>query len=164
VIVKQNITLIIATLLLTSCAVEPVFDMQDVDSSIAPQNVESNFSSVHGKTTIWGGLILSGKNLVDHTQLEVLAYPIDERGIPNRSGIPQGRFFARQNGYLEISEYNQGRYVTVVGPIEKLQGGKIDETDYQYPVIDVEQIHLWPKRDPNISQTQFRFGIGVSIH
>lgn len=161
---KQNIALIFAIFLLTACAVEPIFDMQNVDSSIAPQTVESNFDSVHGKTTIWGGLILSGKNLSDHTQLEVLAYPIDKRGIPDRSGKPQGRFFARQEGYLEISEYSQGRYITVVGPIDKLQAGKIDETDYQYPVIDVEQIHLWPKQDPNISQTRFHFGIGVSIH
>ncbi len=161
---KQNITLIFVTLLLTTCAVEPVFDTQGVDRSIAPQTVESNFSSVQGKTIIWGGLILNGKNLADHTQLEVLVYPIDERGIPDRSGNPQGRFFARQKGYLEISEYSQGRYITVVGPIGKLQAGKIDETDYQYPVIDVEQIHLWPKQDPNASQTQFFFGIGVSIH
>ena len=159
---KPYPTLFIA-LLLAGCAQLPTFDTRDVDRSLLPTQVSASIKTHRGQLVMWGGSILSGKNLQNTTRLEVLAYPLDSDGWPERDQKPLGRFILEQQGYLETADYAKGRVITVVGRVIGLEHGKVDESAYDFPLIQVRQLHLWQQSDRK-SGTRFHFGIGVMIH
>jgi starvation-inducible outer membrane lipoprotein len=49
--------------------------------------------------------------------------------------------------------------ISVVGRIDGIHSGKVDESDYTYPVLQAEQLYLWPRGEKG--NTRFHFGIGV---
>ena len=156
-------SLLLSLLLITACAQLPKFDRSNVDQSLLPTQVASDIKSFKGKTIMWGGAILSGKNLKATTRLEVLAYPLDSDGWPERDQKPLGRFILSEKGYLETADYAKGRIITVVGSVIDLEKGKIGDSPYSYPVIQVRQLHLWAKSDQKTG-SRFHFGVGVMFH
>lgn len=155
----------LAASLLGGCASAPKFDTSGVDSSVTPRTALAEASDAIGRRVQWGGVIVATRNLPQQTQLEVLGYPLDRSGEPDRSAAPQGRFLILQSGYLEPVDYAAGRAVTVVGTVARIEQGKVGEAEYRYPVVEASQLHLWPKetvyprRDSNV-----HFGIGVILH
>lgn len=147
---------------LSGCSSTPIFDSQSVDKSLTPQSVKAESSISLGKTALWGGTILDTRNLKTTTQIEVLAYPLDSSHRPLLDKKPLGRFIISHAGYLEPASYAQGRHISVLGKIAKPQLGKVGETQYTYPVINSEKVHLWSQEDKK-SKTSFHFGIGVSM-
>ncbi|MCW9023187.1 MAG: Slp family lipoprotein [Gammaproteobacteria bacterium] len=147
---------------LAACASGPEFDSSQVDRAITPKSVVSDIKNTQGKSVIWGGVILSTKNLKDASQVEVLAYPLDSSEIPLRNQDPLGRFIILHSGFLEPATYAQGRMVSVLGSVSQIRTGKVGDTDYTYPVINSKQLHLWSK-DSGENKTRFHFGIGVRL-
>jgi len=150
-------------LLLSACAQLPKFDTRQVDKSLLPTQVASDIKGTRGKIAMWGGTILSGKNLRASSHLEILAYPLDSDGWPKQDQKPLGRFFLVAPGYLETADYAKGRVVTVIGTISGVEQAKVGESPYTYPVIHSRQLHLWEKSDRK-SGTGFHFGVGVIFH
>jgi outer membrane lipoprotein len=148
--------------LLEGCATTPEFDTQGVNRRLTPMMVASNPKQAVGQTVIWGGLILSTRNLTDHTQLEILAYPLDSSDRPEPDAEPGGRFLLNEKGYLESAEYTVGRYISVRGHITGTRKGKIGETEYLYPILEAEQLFLW-SRNFEAAKPRVHFGIGVII-
>jgi outer membrane lipoprotein len=157
-------TLCISTLLilLSGCSSQPTFDTQQVTLKLTPQQLLDNPSTHYGKTVLWGGTILQTHNLTDYTQIEVLAYPLGSYQRPLTDQPPQGRFLVQHKGYLEPAVYTQGRLFTVMGKLHKTESGQVGEHSYNYPVIQSEQVHLWPVKSESSSRIQF--GIGIGIH
>jgi len=156
--------LVLATwtaLVLAACA-GPKIDDKGVDKALMPGNVVANADATRGQRVRWGGVIIDSSNLKDTTQLEVLAYPLDDRGLPLRDAAPIGRFLALKNGYLETTDYAQGRMVTVKGEVQGTRTGKVGAADYVYPVVAIDQIHLWDESHGR-GNTQFHFGIGIGV-
>ena len=160
---KRLFTPLFSVLLLSACAELPKFDSADVDKSLLPTQVSGDINQFKGKAVLWGGSILSGKNLKDSTRLEVLAYPLDSDGWPERDQKPIGRFILSQKGYLETADYAKGRVITVVGTVSGTELGKVGDSPYTFPVIQVRQLHLWAQSDRK-SGTRFHFGVGVMFH
>ena len=158
-----RLTLLLTGLLLAACSQLPKFDTTGVNKSLLPTQVASDFNSYKGKAVMWGGAVLSGKNLKDSTRLEVLAYPLDNDGWPQRDQKPLGRFILSQKGYLETADYTKGRVITVVGTVSGIEKGKVGDTPYTFPVIQVRQLHLWQQTDSK-DDTRFHFGVGVMFH
>jgi len=154
--------LIILITLLGACATSPEFNTQKVDFSLTPISVTAEQQSSIGKQIIWGGVILTTKNLSTSTQMELLAYPLDSHHMPQKDKKPLGRFIIRHSGYLEATLYAQGRILTVVGDIRKIEQGKVGESEYNYPVIDSQQLHLWSSDNDRI-KTSLHIGIGVGF-
>lgn len=150
------------TILLAACATYPEFDTRQADLSLTPININNKQTFPAGKKIIWGGVILETRNLKESTRIEVLAYPLDQHYMPQQDQTPLGRFMISQPGYLEATSYSQGRLVTVVGKLDKQITGKIGETEYNYPLIFAEKLHLWSK-DGNGISTRFHFGIGIGL-
>ncbi|HEX5514074.1 MAG TPA: Slp family lipoprotein [Gammaproteobacteria bacterium] len=154
------------TLLLGSvvgCATQPRFETTGVMAGLSPQ-VAGRDSTKQGAEVLWGGVIVNSSNLADATQLEVLAYPLDDRQQPEIDRRPIGRFLAVAPGYLETVDYAQGRLITIRGRVRDTAVGKIGDASYNYPVIDILDSQLW-KRDRYVQPAQPRvnFGIGVMI-
>jgi outer membrane lipoprotein len=161
---KRLFSLIAILILLGGCSSQPVINLDKANRVVTPTQVRTQFDQFKGIDVAWGGMIINTRNLEKQTQIEVLAYPLDEDAEPRRDANPQDRFLLRYDGYLEPAQYKQGRWISVRGKLVALKAGRIGETDYQYPLVQAEQLHLWPEsasgRD---STTHFHFGIGVTI-
>ena len=149
-------------LLTGGCTTTPVFKTSGVDPTLTPQQVLAEPASSLGKTVLWGGTILDTRNLKDATRIEILAYPLDSSHWPAQEDQPLGRFIIEHPGYLEPTSYAQGRVLTVLGRVGNSQSGKVGESEYTYPLIIAEQLHLWP-RDSRQSNTRFHLGIGIGL-
>lgn len=148
--------------LLLSCAASPNFDTTQVDQSLTPRSVIAEPAISQGKIVLWGGTILDTRNLKDATQIEVLAYPLNSFHQSMQESKPLGRFIIHHQGYLEPATYAQGRQLTVLGSVSDSKSGKVGESNYDYPVINAHQLHLWSP-DSEESKTTFHFGIGVRL-
>ncbi|MFK8068831.1 MAG: Slp family lipoprotein [Gammaproteobacteria bacterium] len=149
--------------LLNACATGPKFKADNVDLAVTPQSVITEYPTISEKSALWGGVIISTRNLQNRTQIEVLAYPLDKIQMPKRKLEPVGRFIAEYYGFLEPTIYSKDRLITVVGKVSRTMKGKIGEIDYKYPVLDINNLHLWEPNSEESLLSKLRFGIGVGI-
>jgi len=152
---------LIPLLLLAACASAPKFDTTGVDRGLTPKNAVSAARTGAGRSVQWGGSIIETTNLQDSTRIEVVAYPLDSDGRPQTDRPVLGRFLLEQSGFLEPANYAKDRLVTVVGRLTGTQAGRVGEADYDYPLIEAQQLYLWPVESPRTSGTGVIFGIGV---
>jgi outer membrane lipoprotein len=148
--------------LLGACATAPKFDMTGVNAVTTPSDA-ARIDSTRGTKVLWGGVIVNSRNLESSTQLEVLAYPLDNRQRPQTDREPLGRFIVEHPAYLETVDYAAGRLITLIGTITGTRQGRIDEAAYTYPAIASEQMHLWSKSGED-SGPRLHFGVGVMFH
>ncbi|MCG6938057.1 MAG: Slp family lipoprotein [Gammaproteobacteria bacterium] len=148
--------------LLASCATTPEFDTTQVDQSLTPRGVVAEPDESIGKTALWGGTILETRNLRDSTEIEVLAYPLNTFHRPLLDSEPLGRFIIHRTGYLEPTNYAQGRSITVLGKISGSESGKVGESTYTYAVINSEQLYLWSQNSER-TRTSLHFGVGIGL-
>ena len=92
-----------------------------------------------GRTVRWGGRVLALTNDTEHSTIEVLA----RNGRPIDSDYTPGRFLAQVQGFLEPTQFEHGRLVTVVGTIGEPLTGNIGDHSYLYPVVLVRAVHPW---------------------
>src|SRR5687768_15656576 len=146
------------SLVASGCATS--FDIGKADPSVTPREAAQNPALVQKREVAWGGTIVNGKNLNDNTQLEVVAYPLDDNNRPRPDGGPQGRVLIIHPGYLETADYAPGRQVTVVGVVTETRSGKVGEAPYTYPVVTATRLHLWPRetQQQQTSEPRFHFG------
>jgi outer membrane lipoprotein len=152
--------LLVMVAMLAACASTQRFDTSNVDTKTSPEVAVQRAEAMQGKALLWGGIIINVSNQKSLTQFEILAYPLDANHRPLTDRPPQGRFLARQDGYVEAADYAQGRLLTVSGLFEETVKGKIGDSEYTYPVLKISQKYLWPRRTEDGS-TRFHFGIGV---
>jgi len=152
-----------ALLALTACASKPPLKAEGVDTGLTP--VEAASRGATNARVLWGGVIVASTNLKDMTQIEVLAFPLEDDQSPKTDDKPLGRFLILKDGYLETADYASGRRITVVGTVTGTRPGRIGESDYTYPVVQPERMHLWPRNVTRQStEPRFHFGVGVVFH
>jgi outer membrane lipoprotein len=157
----------LSLLLLAACAPAPIYKTAPGAAITAAPVAVAHAPEQYGNgTVIWGGSVVNVHNFPDHTEMEILAYPLDssQRPKPNAQGL--GRFIAVFPGYLEAFNYPNGALVTLTGQLNGSRAGTVDQAAYTYPVVNVAQSHRWTadelrKGHPNIS---FGVGVGVGIH
>lgn len=154
--------LILVAIFLVGCAATKAFDTEGVDLNLTPKRAGVESETLQGKTVLWGGVIIASTNLKDSTQIEILAYPLDSSQRPMIGELAQGRFLAIQPGYLEATDYTQGRQITIKGTLGATRTGRVGESEYVYPVVNTSQHLLWPKEGEFV-EPRVRFGIGVMI-
>lgn len=154
--------LLLLALTLAACVSNPL-KLDGVNRDVTPAMV-TTAQPYTGVRVAWGGMIVRTQLLSQITQIEVLAYPIGNFGEPDDRATTIGRFLILHKGFLEPTEYAPGRWVSAVGTVGASQAGKIGEANYLFPVLNPEQLRLWPASGSSNSQTFFHFGIGVQIH
>jgi outer membrane lipoprotein len=149
--------------LLAACASEPPLKTEGVDKGLTPN--EAATGTKPGARVLWGGVIVASTNLKEETQIEVLGFPLGDDQQPKTDDKPLGRFVVLHPGYLETADYASGRRITVVGSLTGTRPGRIGESDYTYPVVKPDRIHLWPRDSARQStEPRFHFGVGVIFH
>ncbi len=147
----------------TACATGPRYDTSQVASRLTPTQVTSDPAAHGGARVVWGGVIIVTRNQPGYTEMEILSYPLDSAQRPNTSRSEQGRFLVHHPRYLEGVDYAPGRLVTVSGKFEKVMEGKVGEAAYSFPLIQADDIYLWPHDSREPSSPRFHFGIGVIL-
>ena len=155
--------------ILASCAVSPFnkIGLEQVDRSINYSRAVQNPDDVRNRQTVFGGSIIATRNLPDHTEITVLAFPLDDTDRPNISGTPLGRFIIVQPGYLESVQYAPGRLLSVRGTLSGIQVQPLAQSNYTYPVLEARELHLWSPEDYAPNQDYFpswlHIGVGVVL-
>jgi len=154
----------ICAVLLFGCASPPVLDNRAVNSQVTPEGVSFNTTPYQGRIVQWGGKIVALQNLPEFSEVQILAYPLNKRGVPRAGARPQGRFILRHPGFLDPLDYAAGRWLTTIGTITELTEAHIGRTTHKLPVLQDQQLKLWryaPDR-PRFTP-QFSIGIGVGF-
>jgi outer membrane lipoprotein len=150
-------------MLVSACASSPVALDGDAVTTIGPAHVLEG-RGAPGDRVIWGGEIVSVRNLADYTEISVVSYPLDGADRPRINAEPGVRFILHQDGFLEPVKYGPGRFVTAIGNIGGTRQVPVDEYVLTQPILKADRIHLWPAdttRWPG--RTRFSIGVGIGL-
>lgn len=136
--------LIAITALGSGCAAPISQEMlRDADESVTLDKVRTEPKAYEGRLVLWTGVILDAQPRENSTVLEILERPADKQKRPKNVDATRGRFLAKGKGFLDPAVFCQGREITVAGKIAGTETSLIGEYEYTYPVIDIEEYHLW---------------------
>lgn len=113
-----------------------------------------------GKTVVLGGTVISVRHESAGTVVEILQRPLGWRLRPEMSDETGGRFLARFGKVVPETSLERHRRITLAGTVMNQETRPLDQTTYTYPVIRVEEYHLWPV--PPKGPPRFTIGFGVS--
>lgn len=98
-----------------------------------------------GQKVILGGYILESENKPDGSLLTVLQAPLDYRNEPRSQDLSEGRFLVQTEKFLDPEVYSKDRKLTVGGKMLGVRSLPLGNRSYTYPVIEAEELYLWPK-------------------
>jgi outer membrane lipoprotein len=131
------------------------------DRNISTKETVSDPAQFTDTVIEWGGVIMESSNLEETTEIQVLAYPLKDNGKPDLDDLPDGRFIAIHPGYLETADYAKGRTLTLSGKVSGKRQGRVGKAEYAFPLIQADEIQLWPLESKGGSKSRVNFGIGV---
>jgi outer membrane lipoprotein len=114
-----------------------------------------------GTRLSWSGVVVGLRRDLDHTVLQVLAYPSDTQGRPLVTAPALGQFLADRPGDLSEASYGPGQRVRVSGPLLGHADGEVGGRPYRFPAIGAEQLVVWNQADRRVTAPDVRFGVGV---
>ena len=153
-------------LLMVCLGCAPVISKSVLESSspdISFASLKKETEKYLGKTVVLGGSVISVRHLEEGSVLEVLERPLGYRLMPQLGDRTGGRFLVRFKGIVEDHLLEHHRMVTVAGKVSGTEVLPLDQTTYQYPVLDVVEMRIWESygRDPSASP-RFFLNFGVS--
>lgn len=141
--VKITLFLTALSFLLTGCITSPQGLEKNRFSITDYRDISSQDLNCRCKTVRLGGKIIRSEILPNKTKIEVLSLPISNYSAkPIVESESQGRFIAYFNGFID-PENLKDRYITLGGTLSGKEEGKIEQANYSYPVIQVENYRLW---------------------
>jgi outer membrane lipoprotein len=152
-----------ALLTLAACAPAPIYKTRTDAVTAAPFEVAQTPEKFSGNEVVWGGRIVQVKVFADHSEIELLAYPLDSSQRPKANDSGSGRFVAVMPGYVEPLDYPAGALMTVDGKLSGSRAGKVGEADYVFPLVSVTHSHVWTAEEMNKGRNNIRFGLGVGV-
>lgn len=153
----------VLALTLAACAPAPIYKAPASAVTATPMQVSQSPERYAGGDVIWGGRIVNVTNLSDHSEVEVLAYPLDGSQRPKVSDAGNGRFIVLLAGYVEPLNYPGGSLITLSGKLNGSHAGKVGEADYVFPLISATQSHVWTQKELNEGRSNVSFGLGVGV-
>jgi outer membrane lipoprotein len=101
-----------------------------------------------GERVILGGYILETVNEPGGSLLTMLQTPLNYQNKPKSQDLSEGRFLVQTEKFLDPEIFSKGRKLTVGGRVSGALPRPLGNRTYQYPVIEAEELHLWPKEVP----------------
>jgi len=145
----QRTNLVLICGLLAACAGNVPRELREqLPVAPSPALAQADPERHRGEEVRWGGEILSLRNGVDSTEVEVFARALFRDGEPRPDGGDRVRFIARVGGFLDPAEYRPDKRLTVRGRLGKAITRPVGEFPYLYPVVEVSVFHLWPEFEP----------------
>ena len=152
-----------ATLALVACAPAPIYKAAPGTLAVLPAQVAQAPNQYANGNVIWGGRIVAVNNFADHSEIEVLAYPLDGSQRPKPDNHGAGRFIALFPGYIEAFNYPQGALITLSGTLVGHRVGNVEQAAYVYPVMQAGPVHVWTPAEMQQGHPDIHFGVGVGV-
>jgi outer membrane lipoprotein len=137
--------------------------MAQVDRSVSFQDLRSSPNSYIGRTLLLGGTALKSQRVKDRTEIEIMQLPVVAKSMPSDQHIQsEGRFIAVQSeSFLDPAIIERGFPLTVVGEVKGAVTKQLDESEYQYPVLEIKHLINWYElRSRERSRGYGRYGYG----
>ena len=142
----------LALVSLGACVAVPA-QLEGEYTPLSPARVQP---SEFGTEVRWGGVLVDTRNESNRTCFEVLSRDLDRYMRPmSNTDNTAGRFIACTNGFHDPEIYSKGREVTVTGVVQDLEQRRIEEFDYSYPVLEINDFVLWEKRRTVVMYNNF---------
>lgn len=136
--------------MLSGCATRPVSkSLRAQAMPLTLAQVTGNPDAYTGTVVIWGGQIINTVNTTNGGDIYVLKLSLDRQERPDRHPGSSGRFIAHRGGFIDPEIFKSGRLVTVAGAIAGTVTEPLQKTTYVYPIVGIEEIHLWERRLPS---------------
>ena len=151
-----------AMLLLVGCMhVISKETLKEVDRNVTFSQVLKDPDAYKGKTVLFGGAIIETKNFADKSQIVVLQHPLDSRDRPVAGDVSEGRFIVAAPGFLDPAIYSPERKITVAGKAVGKEAYRMGDIKYTYPLIEKQELYLWPIEKPTSAEPPVQFGFGM---
>ncbi len=140
----KTLTIAIPVLMLLGCAYPIKKEYrEEARKDVTFGQVLQNPSAYKGSTVIWGGTIIQTTPQSDGTEIMVLETPLERQERPQADRYSQGRFIVRSPKFLDPEIYKNGMKVTVAGQIVGQEAKPLGQVQYNYPLVEAREIHLW---------------------
>lgn len=159
--ILHGLPALLALLAVAACAPPPIYKPDTSVVTTTPAQTAAAPDRYRNGEVIWGGSVVAVRNASDHSEIELLGLPLDTSQRPQPDQPATGRFIVLMPGYVESLDYPSGALLTVRGRIEGARAGKVGEADYTYPLVRVEQSHLWTPEELRKSRVHIGIGVGV---
>jgi outer membrane lipoprotein len=152
-----------AIALLAACAPPPIYKPDASVIAATPAQVAAAPDRFRNAQAIWGGRVVAVRNFPDHSEIELLDYPLDSSQRPRVKETAGGRFIALMPGYVESMDYPEGTLMTLRGTLDGVRAGKVGDADYTFPLVTVAQSHRWTPQEMDQGHPHVSFGVGVGV-
>lgn len=151
-------------LLLGGCAPAPIYKPAAGTVQVPPSQVARTPEDYAGQQVIWGGRVVQVANFSDHSEIQVLSYPLDRSQRPRiGDNNGNGRFIVSIPGYVEPLNYPAGSLLTASGTLKGVRSGKVGSAAYVFPIVQSGRIHRWTAEEMRQGHPHFNFGLGVGV-
>lgn len=154
---------LLTALVLAACAPAPIYKTSSTTVAVPASQVAQAPDRYLNSEVIWGGRIVSVANFPDHSEIEMLAYPLDGSQRPKANDTGSGRFVAVMPGYVEPLDYPAGALMTVRGKVTGTRAGTVGQAPYVFPLVGVAQSHVWTADEMRSGKSNFNFGLGLGV-
>jgi len=135
----------VSLVLLAGCASYPSSVKVENEASLVSYQAAVK-AGINNGPARWSGVIAKVQNNSQDTRLEVVYFDSASNGRPLSDKATAGRFVAYAKGFLDPMVYQPGKQITVLGQLATFEQGKVDEYQYNFPVLQQAIVHLWPKQ------------------
>jgi outer membrane lipoprotein len=160
---RWNALIALALLITSGCA--STDDQLQNGQAGTPQvtfaQVKAAPDSYKGQAVTFGGEVLGARRLKEGTRIEILQLPLTSSLQPTLDlSQSQGRFVAIQREFLDPATIPAGTFVTVTGEIGGAVTLPLDDTDYNYPIVEIKNVRVWTKSDQGAPRIRPYMGPG----
>ncbi len=137
--------LVCVTLLGSACAVVSEQAIQAARPEVPFPELSASPDSYIGRAVVLGGYIVQTTVMDAETQIIVLQTPLGLGQQPKSRDSSEGRFIVSFSNFLDPEIYSKDRKITVAGTVKGSVVQKLNNSDFQYVLIEGTEIHLWPE-------------------
>lgn len=146
---------------IAACAPAPIYKTAPSSVTATPQQVVTSPGNFRNMQVVWGGQVISVHNFTDHSEIEILAYPLDSSQRPRTKEPAIGRFIAIVPGFLEPMNYPAGSLVTLRGTLDGVRSGEVGRADYTFALMRSDAMHRWTPDEMRQGHPNISIGVGV---
>lgn len=146
---------------LAACAPAPIYKPGPSSVAATPQQVATSPQNFRGLQVVWGGSVVSVHNFPDHSEIEILAYPLDSSQRPLLQQPAIGRFIATVPGFVEPMNYPPGALVTLRGTLDGARSGQVGDANYTFALVHSDAMHRWTAEEMRQGHPNISIGVGV---
>lgn len=147
--------------IVAACAPAPIYKTGPDSVSATPTQVATSPANFLNLQVVWGGKVIGVRNFADHSEIEVLAYPLDSSQRPRLKQAATGRFIAIVPGFVEPMNFPPGSLITLHGMLDGSRGGAVGQADYTFALVRSDGVHRWTAEEMSQGHPNVSIGVGI---